>query len=75
MITLSFLNLRIYSIPPMPNNPEHPETPPSKIPIPGEPTAAGKMHTHEYKCKICGKVFNSKKELSLHMKTEHAKTK
>lgn len=57
----------------MPNKPEHPERPPPNIPIPGEPTAAGETHKHEYKCKECGKIFNSKKELEIHVKTEHAK--
>jgi hypothetical protein len=57
----------------MPTSPDHPEMPPRNIPIPGEPTAAGETHKHEYKCKECGKVFNSKKELEAHMKTEHAK--
>ncbi len=56
----------------MPNTPDHPERMPPNIPIPGEPTAQGEMHKHEYKCKKCGKVFNSKQELNAHMKTEHA---
>jgi hypothetical protein len=56
----------------MPNSPDHPEKPPRNLPIPGEPTAEGKMHEHEYRCKKCGKTFNSKQELKVHMKTEHA---
>lgn len=62
---------KIASIPPMANLPDHPERPPPNIPIPGEPTAQGEMHEHDYKCKKCGKVFNSKKELEAHMKTDH----
>jgi hypothetical protein len=57
----------------MPTSPDHPERPPRNIPIPGEPTAAGETHKHEYKYKECGKVFNSKKELEARMKTEHNK--
>ncbi len=55
----------------MPNTPDHPERPPRNIPIPGEPTGQGEMHRHQYKCKICGKVFNSKHELKAHMATDH----
>ncbi len=69
---LIIINPKIASLPPMPTPPDHPERPPPNIPIPGEPTAQGIIHEHSYKCKICGKVFNSKKELEAHMKTDHA---
>lgn len=59
----------------MPTTPDHPERPPRNIPIPGEPTAAGETHKHAYKCPKCGKVFNSKKELKVHMKIDHAPKK
>jgi hypothetical protein len=59
----------------MPNTPDHPEKPPRNIPIPGEPTAKGEMHSHQYKCKICGQVFNSKQELKNHTLTSHQEKK
>ncbi|MCL2359419.1 C2H2-type zinc finger protein [Candidatus Bathycorpusculum sp.] len=59
------------SIPPMPPIPEHPERPPPNIPIPGEPTAGDKSRKQSYRCKICGKVFNSKTELKAHLSIEH----
>jgi hypothetical protein len=59
----------------MPSKPDHPERPPSNIPIPGTPTAGGEKHEHTYKCKICGKVFNSKKELKTHIQTTHVEAK
>ncbi|MDR0471075.1 MAG: hypothetical protein LBH79_05050 [Nitrososphaerota archaeon] len=60
-----------HSIPPLPAPPEHPERPPPNIPIPGEPTAGDKSHQHNYRCKKCGKVFNSKTELKAHLTIEH----
>jgi hypothetical protein len=57
------------SIPPIPQPPSpHPEKLPSKVPIPGEPTPSG---SGIFQCKICGKKFNSKDELELHIKTDH----
>lgn len=63
------------SIPPIPTAPDHPERPPQNIPIPGEPTAKGEQHKHEYKCNKCGKVFNSKQELKIHTETDHMAVK
>ncbi len=59
------------SIPQMPTSPEHPERPPRNIPIPGEPTFS--VEERKYKCKKCGKVFNSKEELQVHVETDHAR--
>ena len=70
---MTFNSPKKASLPPMPNRPEHPERVPSNVPIPGEPTAQGKKHTHEYKCPKCGQVFNSKKELKTHTETAHKK--
>ena len=70
---MTFKNQTIASLPPMQTTPDHPERLPSNIPISGEPTAQGDMHEHSYKCKKCGKVFNSKKELKAHLKTDHPK--
>lgn len=61
--------------PPMPGGkePPHPERPPPNVPIPGEPTVEG--GTDLFICEICGKVFNSKDELQLHLQTDHAPQK
>ena len=57
------------SVPPLPKIPEpHPERPPPNVPIPGEPSGGGE--TGAFVCKICGKSFNSKNELKLHMKMD-----
>jgi len=56
---------------PLPQSPElHPEKAPPNIPIPGEPTVEG--GTDLFICEVCGKVFNSKDELQLHILTDHA---
>jgi len=69
------------STPPPPNIPEpRPEMPPPQIPNP-EPTPKPKGETisgdklEAYKCKICGKTFDSKDELELHIKTDHKSRK
>jgi hypothetical protein len=60
--------------PPLPEAPElHPEKAPPNVPIPGEPTVEG--GTDLFICEICGKVFNSKDELQLHIQTDHAPKK
>jgi len=60
--------------PPIPEAPElHPEKAPPNVPIPGEPTVEG--GTDLFICEICGKVFNSKDELQLHLHTDHAPQK
>jgi hypothetical protein len=43
---------------------------PPKIPIPDMPTAGSQEH---FKCKICGKVFNSEEEINAHLKIDHNK--
>jgi hypothetical protein len=50
-----------------------PGGPPPNIPIPGEPTIGGESELSS--CKICGKSFNSKDELELHIKTDHSDRK
>lgn len=57
----------------MPHAPDHPETPPPNIPLPGKPTAGREKHQHKYTCKKCGKVFNSKDEYEEHMHLDHPK--
>jgi hypothetical protein len=60
--------------PPLPEAPElHPEKAPPNVPIPGEPTVEG--GTDLFICEVCGKVFNSKDELQLHLQTDHAPQK
>ena len=59
------------SIPPMPNTPDHPERLPPNIPIPGELTFSSKER--KFKCKKCGKLFNTKDELKAHLAAEHSK--
>ena len=71
MIGLTVNTHKIASLPPMPTTPDHPGRPPPNIPIPGEPTAGGETHKHSYKCKKCGRIFNSKDELKAHMATDH----
>jgi hypothetical protein len=46
----------------------HPERPPPNVPIPGEPSGG---ETGAFVCKKCGKTFNSKDELQVHMKMDH----
>jgi hypothetical protein len=59
------------SMPPLPKVPEpHPEKPPPNIPIPGDNVLEG---VGSFVCKKCGKTFNSKNELKLHMQTDHPK--
>jgi len=74
LVVEMIFNNQIRSIPPMPNSPDHPERPPPNIPIPGQPSTSSKeKHMHTFKCKECGKIFNSKDELKEHIHTEHPK--
>lgn len=56
---------------PLPIPEPHPEKPPPNIPIPGTPTIGGGETQKQFKCKICGKVFDSKKELKVYIETAH----
>lgn len=70
-----------------PGGPEEvtPTSPPQSFPQPGipPPTSASNAQTQEdtqgtraqIKCKICGKIFNSKIELDMHMESQHKVTK
>jgi len=44
---------------------ESPDQQPSSLPPMDNPTS------NKYTCQICGKVFNTKEELTLHMETKH----
>jgi hypothetical protein len=44
---------------------ESPDQQPSSLPIVDNPTS------NKQTCQICGKVFNTKEELILHLETEH----
>jgi hypothetical protein len=48
----------------------NPEKPLPSVPIPGNISLGG-GERGVYKCKICGKIFNSKEELDVHLKLEH----
>jgi len=69
VIKLTYKTSKKDSLLPMPNSPDHPETPPPNIPIPGKPAQSEERQS--YNCEICGKVFNSKTEIDLHMSIEH----
>lgn len=56
---------------PLPMPEPHPEKPPPNIPIPGTPSVGVNEKQKQFKCKVCGKVFNSKEELKAHMETDH----
>ncbi len=70
-----------------PGGPEEvtPASPPQPFPQPGipSPTEASTAQTQEdtqstrgqIKCKICGKIFNSKTELDMHMESQHKAAK
>ncbi len=57
---------------PLPIPQPHPEKPPPNVPIPGE-ASSGEVSV--FICKICGKHYDSKEELELHMKTDHKSSK
>jgi hypothetical protein len=44
---------------------ESPDQKPSSLPPMDNPTS------NKFACKICGKVFNTKEELTAHLETEH----
>ncbi len=60
------------SVNPLPIPEPHPEKMPPKIPIPGEPSSG---EVSVFICKICGKHYDSKEELELHIKTDHKSSK
>ena len=68
------------SIPP-PSIPEpNPETPPQipnpePVPKPKDTTINDDVPTEIYTCKFCGKTFDTKEELELHIKTQHKSSK
>jgi hypothetical protein len=67
---------------PSPNIPEpNPEIPSPKIPNP-EPvpkpkngTVSDDMPKEVYTCKFCGKSFDTKEDLELHIRTQHKSSK
>ncbi len=70
------------NMPPPPNIPApRPERPPPEIPNPEpepqpeEKTKVGGDVAEAFKCQKCGKTFNSKDELDLHIETDHKSRK
>jgi hypothetical protein len=54
--------------------PPPPESPPQPPPPPNPPPL-GYPGTKRFTCPTCGKVFNTKEELTMHVETTHLTTK
>jgi hypothetical protein len=69
VMKLTYKTSRKDSLLPVPDSPNHPESPPPNIPIPGKPAQTDQRQS--CKCKICDKIFNSKTEIDVHLSIEH----
>jgi hypothetical protein len=52
-----------------------PPMPPPEPPIPPSPPPLNTAAPTKFTCQVCGKVFNSKEELTLHIQTVHQSPK
>jgi hypothetical protein len=69
-----------YPYPKQPNPAEAPATapppmPPPEPPLPPSPPPLSSPTPTKYTCQVCGKVFNSKEELTIHVETVHGSPK
>ncbi|MGD6852527.1 MAG: C2H2-type zinc finger protein [Candidatus Bathyarchaeia archaeon] len=67
-----------YPYPKQPNPAEAPTSPPPMPPPEPSPPSPPPMSSpapRKFTCQVCGKVFNSKEELTLHIETVHGSPK